>query len=91
MPKSSGASNRAKREESQRTRAAETHQVDLRLSNLPDEEAAAVRLMLNLRAAGIIPDTAPKDGCDKPSRATKARATKAPSKKKSKRETKPRG
>lgn len=84
MPKSSGASNRAKREESQRARLAETQQVDLRLANLDKEEAEAVRLMLNLRAAGITPDT------------PKVRAAAAPAvrprsaAKKGKREAKPR-
>jgi hypothetical protein len=85
MPKNSGASNRAKREEGQRARVAEAHQVDLRLANLPAEEAAAVRLMLNLRAAGVTPETPKTRGTDRTARTAPAAA------KRGKRETKPRG
>lgn len=84
MPKSSGASNRARREDSQRARLTETQQVDLRLSNLDKEEAEAVRLMLNLRAAGITPEAPKVHRPAAPARKPGAAA------KKGKRETKPR-
>lgn len=57
MPKSSGATNRARHNAARAARSAEAVQEDLRLSNLPKDEAAQVRLMLDLRAAGITPES----------------------------------
>lgn len=85
MPKSSGASNRARREEASRARLVESQQIDLRLSNLTPEEAEQVRTMLDLRAAGITPELA-EEGTLSAAK-TKPRKTAA---KKGRGETKPR-
>ncbi len=64
MPKDSGASNRSRQVAANTARTVEAHQEDLRLANLLPEEAAQVRLMLDLRAAGIVPELAPKHDKD---------------------------